>query len=1014
MTMQQQMELFPQELKERPVWVLAVTSTPDEVRAEKDLPKSQWRFKAPMQLFGEAPILVDTKHGTNLDTFENVCKKVDWLNTNRVNLQTPNERWVMGHVVQAEDGWMVLDIDIKEHMLYSSNPVQQADFKTHLEQINGLLEMNECYVELSSSGEGLHILAPHNDPAQKYAGSPQGLELFNDVRFIIDTGNSVQRLRLDVVEDPVSGVLSVQPVDIVAGVNVPDNPADAARQIVTSYKNAILSSKVSAYNSKDDGIVVDIEADWLSSVEVPSERADAIVVKSIQGSSNWLSTVKPLWDTDPSTVDASAVDAELVNHIAFHSSSDEQVMRIHRLTKLGQREAVAGNANWIRKNGKLTIRKRLEDELARTLAEVNSPVSASFADNMMASYHEKKDLANAYTFNERDAGIAFEKGLTPHQQESLDTHAGSLISSMSEDAPLGNLAGILNIKLPPEVADYNARPTTVAGVYELYGNKYPDAPALHPELAQYFADNPHVDMTADGGDGGVSYTNWLQYAADAERSSPNYDALVSASTDPNSIITRTAFKDFKSKPFDNTVMGMLEKSVFLDHMKTRHASISRVSVLRAISRMVGFPYQNSGLPINSFLILLADSTSGKSGGAAAAKVLELSLCASQGIMTPYDYIEVDPVSGSALNKKTNKNPELCFGGSEFQGMVKRDNSGGIGNVTRKLFDGDAASLIYASDENEVTQSSTFNGVRFKVAPTMYGDSQPTSWNDMLSEPSFSELITNGWVGRLTIFPVEGDIPKNRNGVIAPLRDPALRAVLAEVWQRASNHSAKMKSQQTEALLVRTTPQVEELKLKLEKEQDKLIKDQNKLSSNTGVIYGRLLQVAVRNASQAAVLENHLDPILCPNEVKRCFVEALIGFESQATAINDGSIRVNENKALSIVENTVRNFALGRLVNRDTGSGKDPEGFQGAGFLRRGILTKVLYSIAFYKNNPNKIRVAKEAIQELVSNGVLIDCYYNDEFKNQLLEGYSTQPRSSGNIYKVCDKFLARARADGDA
>src|SRR5699024_2085564 len=86
----------------------------------------------------------------------------------------------IGYVITSDDPYTVMDLD---DCIVDGNI--KPDAKT-------LVDTLDSYTEISQSGNGLHIFIKGKKPGKRSKNTEKGIELYDDKRFIVMTGNHLE------------------------------------------------------------------------------------------------------------------------------------------------------------------------------------------------------------------------------------------------------------------------------------------------------------------------------------------------------------------------------------------------------------------------------------------------------------------------------------------------------------------------------------------------------------------------------------------------------------------------------------------------------------------------------------------------------------------------------------------------------------------------------------------------------------------------------------------------------
>lgn len=255
----------------------------------------------------------------------------------------------VGYVLSADDPCSVIDLDVKPE----TPPEHLARFKL-------IVEMFASYTELSKSGRGLHLVClgalPDNQGCRR-----DGVEVYNDARYIICTGN------------------------VLPEYNMPPQP----RQELLD----LLVREIRAQQARTDHTVL---------IELPATKPDGLVWEALRKHQKHLQIIvlcEGRWQ-ETGHPSASEADLALLSYIANSSMSNEQVRRMFRQTVLGQRQKhVKGNYHIDR--ALQIIRGR---QAAGAAALAGTPLAAAAAS--FVAEHQAKEKAKEKTKAAEKAYIA--------------------------------------------------------------------------------------------------------------------------------------------------------------------------------------------------------------------------------------------------------------------------------------------------------------------------------------------------------------------------------------------------------------------------------------------------------------------------------------------------------------------------------------------------------------------------------------------------------------------------------
>lgn len=254
-----------------------------------------------------------------------------WMDFNTACAWAAHQGWGIGFVLQASDPYTVIDIDVKNAVNYPNNP-ELWTTQPDLDRYWSMANVFDSYVEMSRSGQGLHIWVRGGIGA---GCKRDGVELYSQQRFIVCTGN----------------VLLDKPI--------------AERQFLLEQ----MASRMRLPGS-----------DKLDLEELDEEYTDDEVLERALNAGNagkfnqlCAMTAGPdgTWSSEyPSQSEA---DLALMSIFTFYSKSNEQCRRLFRCTGLGKRDKATKDDRYLDNTLRLIRtrqqREQVVDQSTRALAE---------------------------------------------------------------------------------------------------------------------------------------------------------------------------------------------------------------------------------------------------------------------------------------------------------------------------------------------------------------------------------------------------------------------------------------------------------------------------------------------------------------------------------------------------------------------------------------------------------------------------------------------------------------------
>ena len=293
---------IPQELINRDQWVLWRLET-----------RNKKQTKIPYQING---LNADS---TNFNTWTTYDNAVNALDSGKYS--------GIGYVLTSDDPYTVIDLD--DCII---------DGKVKPEAME-LIEKLDSYTEYSQSGKGLHIFIRGKKPGNRSKNAEKNIELYDNKRFIVMTGNHVE--------------------------GTPKGIKD--RQVSLDYIYDQYFSVSTENKQQEIGLIKDLK---------PSPDMDDQEILSIAFNAANGDVIKRLYDGDTSmhNNDHSGADQALCNHLVFYTQKPEQIDRIFRGSKLyrDKWDSKRGNTTY----GMITINEAI-NKLKNTYQKKNDFQSES-------------------------------------------------------------------------------------------------------------------------------------------------------------------------------------------------------------------------------------------------------------------------------------------------------------------------------------------------------------------------------------------------------------------------------------------------------------------------------------------------------------------------------------------------------------------------------------------------------------------------------------------------------------
>jgi len=404
-------------------------------------------------------------------------------------------------------------------------------------------------------------------------------------------------------------------------------------------------------------------------------------------------------------------------------------------------------------------------------------------------------------------------------------------------------------------------------------------------------------------------------------------------------------------------------------------AVAIVGALGFLAGICGRQWQVSDSGLNGYMILVARSAIGKE--AMTSGVAALHNAVSRKALIP-SFVEFsDMASGPALTKAVAANPCFVHVMSEFgetlRAMANDSPTGpmsGLRKVMMRLHSKSGAQDVaggirYSNQDNNV---EAIGGAAY----SMIGETTPANFYEGIN----SDLLTNGFMSRLTIIEYDGKRPpKNPSRLGHPSDDLINQLVPIAV------HAQALLSR-NEFINVELSPSAKASFDDFEALCDQEIDDAGD-NESLRQMYNRGALKALRIASLLAVAENYLQPVIAVTQADWAIgiIQRDIGMfhdRLQSGDIgNDDRTRQQKLKAI-IYEAIISGVPNGYRV---------PRGMLTNGVVPYSVLQKRAYQIsAFTAPKAGANAMLKQTIQALVDGGYITELFAKDVVEQYQFRG----------------------------
>lgn len=325
----------------------------------------------------------------------------------------------IGYVLTKEDPFTCIDLDVKDKLSKDANGnFFKPELWTSQKELDiycKIVSAFDSYSELSSGGKGNHIIVRG---AIGEGVRRDGVEVYSQERFIICTGNEVNAIHYQIIND----VVNVQ--------------YQNDRRFIPLERQELLNSIVTEINCK--------RAPQIELKEVDEDLTDREIIDRAINASNankFNELCKGDWQAMRYKSQSEA-DLSLMSMFTFYSKSNDQCKRLFRLTGLGVREKAVKNDVYLNRTLKI-IRSRQEDE---ELVETDLIRQAADLVKNLQSKREKELVAQVKEVSETPLpkvdGIPWPPGMVGALAAFIYNSAPRPVKEVAIVAALGLMAGI--------------------------------------------------------------------------------------------------------------------------------------------------------------------------------------------------------------------------------------------------------------------------------------------------------------------------------------------------------------------------------------------------------------------------------------------------------------------------------------------------------------------------------------------------------------------------------------------
>lgn len=294
----------------------------------------------------------------------------------------------IGFVLNEHDNFTCIDLDVKD-----DTPQDQLD------RYWKIVTSFDSYTEFSRSGKGLHIWVKGKVGA---GCRRQGVEVYSQQRFIICTGN------------PVPGF---------------NKPVEHRQEMIDILVNEIRAAA---------------NVNTIELVEVESVLTDNQVWSIARGAENaakFLELCEGHWQAIGYDSQSEA-DLSLLSMFCFYTKSNEQVIRLFRMTGLGHRDKARKNATYLNRTLVLIRARQAREEAEYNRLEAKTETIVKQITSEPIKLVEQKSPVRLFEMPAADSGLDWPPGVVGFVAQWFYSIAPRPVKEVAIVSALGFFAGI--------------------------------------------------------------------------------------------------------------------------------------------------------------------------------------------------------------------------------------------------------------------------------------------------------------------------------------------------------------------------------------------------------------------------------------------------------------------------------------------------------------------------------------------------------------------------------------------
>ena len=415
--------------------------------------------------------------------------------------------------------------------------------------------------------------------------------------------------------------------------------------------------------------------------------------------------------------------------------------------------------------------------------------------------------------------------------------------------------------------------------------------------------------------------------------------------------------------------------------------IPEVAIASALSTMSLFcsrSYRHGSLGLSLYMLVLAQSSIGKSFGFKANDTLLTHLQRRyEGIKPPHseeakrrleaskNIIITDPGSAQGLKQHIAIAPSTLWQADEFVDTIKemaRPNPPAhiaqLKSELLKLVEQSGPGRVYRGAKYSTRSNKMTDDDVKSASLTVLATGVPEKFYDDMS----SDLLTSGFLPRFTIMEYNGSLmSKNENVIDVP--DPRLVDKLVRFYDQAYNKSQMMTGELSDMVNVEFVDQSALTRMKWwENVCERRLKDATDRGLPTGALWSRAMAHVSQIASLIAIGVNYLTPRIEENHINIAISIVRPTLDKIANRVENNQIGMNDDRRVGEIKKFMARMFVGGFekFGRYTGVKAD---LINAGVIQVAVVRNYCKNVAAFRTHPaGSMKAFNEAFNDMVKYG----------------------------------------------